>query len=405
MAIVRKGVRTAEYVLPGHPDKLCDRIADALVDAAQARDPDSLVGVEVAVHRETVFVDGRIACSSTLAGAEDIDVAGIVRRVYSESGYGAPNQAGIWAPDPRRLKILTDLCLGELSDEEREIRRLSDDQDVLTGYAGGDARTNWLPLEHYLAWRLARALDEARRSAPGLLGPDGKVLVVLDDTGEPRLRSVSFSVHHADGADPVALVRAAREVVYGVAKDLGAGFPSLCPDPGALDLKVNGAGAFSVGGPLGDNGLSGKKLVVDAYGPSVPIGGGALSGKDPHKVDRIGALRARQIAKAVVRLGLAKEALVRLAFVPGADRARLLAIETEGGPLSQEVLRGWEEAYDLSIAGSFEALGLGRVRWEPLASWGHFTDGRSPWEGVANPQVIARREATDEPQRAEYIRV
>lgn len=373
---LKSRIKTAEYVLPGHPDKLCDRIADAVVDAAQRQDPDSLVGVEVAVHRDTVFVDGRIASP----GAENIDVEGIVRRVYAETGYGAPNTSGIWDPSPDKLRILTDLCLGELSEEEREIRILSDDQDILTGYACGNEHSQYLPLEHYLSWKLARSLDNTRRAHPTILGPDGKVLVVLEDE---RLRSVSFSVHHADRVDPVFLVKSAREVVSAALKNLEKGFPNLCANLNDIDIKVNGAGTFSVGGPLGDNGLSGKKLVVDAYGPSIPIGGGALSGKDPHKVDRIGALRARQIAKAVVKLGLAQEALVKLSFVPGADRATLLEILTDQGPLPQNVLRGWEEAYDLSIEASFRELGLKDVLWESHAAWGHFTQSQAPWENLS----------------------
>ena len=142
-------LHSAEYVFPGHPDKLSDAIADALVQEAGQREKRALVGVEVAVHRNTVFVTGRIGCE----GAEDIDVAGLVRHVYLTAGYG-----GLWVPEPDNIEVHCDLCLGPLAEGEAEFRSLADDQSICTGYATAVPETNFLPVEHWLANRLGRRL-------------------------------------------------------------------------------------------------------------------------------------------------------------------------------------------------------------------------------------------------------
>lgn len=363
-------VRFAEFVLPGHPDRLADAIADAIVDDACARDPDALVGVEVAVHRDVVFVDGRIAGD----GADEIDVAALARGVYADVGYGR------WQPQPEDLRILSDLCVGPLVPGERVVRGVSDDQSVVIGYACGDERSQFLPVEHFLACTLAQRLDALRRRHAEVLGPDGKVLVGLSGPYDsPRLRSVSVSLHHAEEADDVQVVRLARGAVESWIEDTARAFPSLAAARLSSDLlRVNGAGAFAVGGPLGDNGLSGKKLVLDFYGPSVPIGGGAMCGKDPHKVDRCGALRARQIAKHLVDSGLASEALVRLAFVPGGTAPEHTAIIIDGRPFDQNLARRWLSGYDLTLAGSHRDLGLASVRFRPLVVWGPWS--QPEWE-------------------------
>lgn len=365
-------LRFAEYVLPGHPDRLADAIADALVDAACERDPAALVGVEVAVHRDVVFVDGRIAGDK----AEDIDLEALVRQVYAEAGYGR------FRPAPAELRVLSDLCLDTLRDGERGIRGVSDDQSVVVGYACGDERTNFLPVEHFLARTLAEQLNRTRLLRTDVFGPDGKVLLALSGPyGSPRLQSISVSAHHADEADDVTVVRLVRESVEAWLESAAHAFPSLSrTDLGPDLLRINGAGTFSVGGPHGDNGLSGKKLVVDFYGPSVPIGGGALCGKDPHKVDRCGALRARQIAKHLVASGLAPEAQVRLAYVPGISGAANTAMRVEGRPLEQRLAKRWLAGYDLSLDGSHRDLGLATVRFRPLVVWGPWSDVRLPWE-------------------------
>jgi S-adenosylmethionine synthetase len=358
----------AEFVFPGHPDKLCDAIADALVAEAISREPRALVGVEVAVHRNRVFVTGRIACKD----AQSIDVPGIVRNTYHTAGYGDG-----WYPSPDEIIVEPALCLGPLEDGEREFRELSDDQAICIGYANNLTQTNHLPVEHWIAGQLARRLHRLRKELPNLaLGPDGKVIVVVREEGENwKLDGFSCSLHQREAGDDVALHRAVRLAVEDEMLRLAAklgGLSAFLPE----QLTVNGSGAFEVGGPEGDNGLSGKKLVMDAYGPRVPIGGGAWSGKDFFKADRAGALHARRLAKLVVKLGLAAEATVKLLWFPGDREARLLEILT---PMGQAASGGnIAGLVDLTLAASGERFAVAYL--VKLARWGHFADGEYPWE-------------------------
>ena len=360
---------TAEFVFPGHPDKLSDAIADALVQEATRREKRALVGVEVAVHRNSVFVTGRIACD----GAEEIDIPEIVRDVYRSAGYGDD-----WAPDPGDLNISSDLCVSPLEEGEEEFRSISDDQSICTGYATATPETNHLPVEHWLANRLGRRLANLRKEAPDLgLGPDGKVIVLIAiKNDEYCLDAFSCSLQQKSASDDVALHRAVRVSLEDEMKKLSAAFFRLSPDV-PTELSVNGAGAFEVGGPEGDNGLSGKKLVVDAYGPRVPIGGGALSGKDFFKVDRAGALHARRVAKAVVLAGLAEEALVRIGWFPGDTSAQLISIQSEDGqPIDTRV---WHDLFDLTLEASGEHW-TNAVNLVEIARHGHFMEANRPWE-------------------------
>jgi S-adenosylmethionine synthetase len=359
----------SEYVLPGHPDKLCDAIADALVQEASRRERRALCGVEVAVHRATVFVTGRIACSD----AESIDIPALVRKVYASAGHDDD-----WSPAPRQLRVETDLCLCPLNEGEAEFRQVSDDQCIVTGHAVDLPGTNYLPPEHWLAWRLARRLAELRTAAPGLrLGPDGKVAVVFEDEGERcRLAAFSASLQQAVGGSEVELHRGVRGLLREELQEAIWNIPGFEPTvPEAI--AINGAGNFAVGGPDGDNGLSGKKLVVDAYGPRVPIGGGALSGKDFFKADRAGAIIARRLAKAVVQTGVARACTATLAFFPGDRAARVVSLRREDG-LCLDPGR-WDGLLDRSLAGTGERC-TGRADLVEVARWGHFTEPGRPWE-------------------------
>lgn len=340
----------AECVLPGHPDKLCDAIADRIVDLACAREPRAMVGVEVAVHRETVFITG---CVATNPPPTAVDLEDCARAAYREAGFSATN-----LPDPARLRIVTDVRLGPLDPDTSALRSLSDDQAICVGWAGGRAEDRWLPFAHRAAWLAANALRTLRR--PAGLGPDGKVIVEADGFAITRM---SLSIQHAPGVDRTALFLLARKVASAA---------------GLLDLdrvSVNAGGDFDVGGPHGDNGLSGKKLVVDAYGPTIPIGGGAWSGKDPHKVDRLGGLRARELALRAVSRGIAKAALVTLGWFPG-DRepsVATLRLDARDAPL-----RTLGPA-DLTIDGTWRELRLGERRYAPLAA-------RAGWfQGATDP--------------------
>lgn len=317
-------LRFAEAVCSGHPDRLADTIADRIVALALERDPDALVGVEVALHRNVVFVDGRIAAGRDGAAAvAQAEVERLVRRVFADAGYGEAAR-GAFGPRPEQLEVRCDLCLGPLDEDERAARDTSDDQAICVGHAVWGPRAGHRPLEQALANDFALALEGLRAREPGLgLGPDGKCLVVVRAR---TLVAASLSLHHVPGVDWLALSRAARVACEAAATEyVNAG--ELDP-PGDVEWLVNGAGAFEVGGPLGDNGLSGKKLVAQAYGSAVPIGGGATFGKDPRKVDPRGQALARQLALDHVLGGSAREATVWLAYRPGDITPRWIEVAT-----------------------------------------------------------------------------
>ena len=318
-------LRPAEFVLPGHPDKLADAIADAIVDEAHSREKRALVAVEVALHRDTVFIDGCVACQ----GAEEINFRRLVRRVYADIGYG-----GEFGPALRGLKIRTDLVLRRLTPGEAELREVSDDQVISVGYACSTPGTDMLPVEQALAKRMAGALDRLRRNDQSLqLGPDGKVLVLVrEEIGGAdwpvkwTLQQVTTSLQHKATWDPLHTRRIVRECLLQQAHDMAAAVPGF-KVADKLDLRINPVGDFVEGGPYGDNGLSGKKLVMDGYGPRVPIGGGATAGKDRWKADVRGPRLARKRAvDHVLRLGW-RECTVTLVISPGERQFTTAAIE------------------------------------------------------------------------------
>lgn len=368
----------AEYVSPGHPDRLADAIAEGIVTEAVRRRPDALVAVEVAVHREVVFIDGRIA-----AGATRLDKESIVRDVYRAAGYGGP-----WIPDPDRLRIIGDLCEEELPALESDIRPFSDDQNIIIGYACANAATNHLPATHWIAGELGRRLFAVLQKDPALsatFGPDFKILVsIREANGEVVWERLVLSILHSPELPFEKQHRLLLPILLEILERLEAeGVTGVTSSFHHCKLVLNGAGEFSVGGPEGDNGLSGKKLVVDHYGPSVPIGGGAICGKDPHKIDKCGALRARQLAKQLVRSG-ADEATVTLGWAPGGDAPFLVRAVTSKGGVRLE-LPGDElpDSEWFSIARIVGDLELTRRDWRADVLNGYFANPAAPWERIS----------------------
>ena len=333
----------AEYVSPGHPDRLADAIVESIVDLAVGRDGEALVGVECAVHTDHVFIDGRIAAGRTrppdappaACAVSSEEIEEIARNVYREAGYG-----GIWIHAPEKLKVIQNVCLEPLSDDERAIRSLSDDQNIVTGYACNHPETDYLPPAHFIANYIGRKVDAWRRTVSDKFGPDFKVMVDIshaearrrgegENSATPRLRvsngfwskykwnRLTLSIQHAQGVFAAEQHELVLPVVSGALAELEArGLAGVSNLP-LENFILNGMGDFIIGGPEGDNGLSGKKLAVDFYGPEIPIGGGAICGKDPHKVDVAGAFRARELA-----LRLLKESGGRGATaLPGDGRA------------------------------------------------------------------------------------
>jgi S-adenosylmethionine synthetase len=315
----RERTESAEFVLPGHPDKLCDAFADAIVGEVTRADALGQCGVEAACVFDRVFATGRIASAREVL--DRLDVAALARRTWREAGYGEDAAGVVWGPGPEALRVDTAFCFGEFEPGEREHRHLADDQAICVGYANAFADTNHLPPAHWLANRIGRELFRLRRErGAGEVGPDGKVLAqVLTDGPRWRPARVSISLHHHAGSDWLVLRRLAEEAVE-----------IACAGRPLPELVLNGAGMFVAGGPNGDNGTTGKKLVVDAYGPTVPIGGGAWSGKDFNKVDRLGGFLAREIALAQV-CECGGEALVELRYEPGGARPQSARVVLTSG--------------------------------------------------------------------------
>jgi len=369
------GVFAAEDVLPGHPDRVCDAVAEGVVTHALAHDPEALVGVEVALHRTALFITGRVAASDAAGdpialGEGELDA--IVAAAFADAGY-----TGGWT---HPVRVVSDLDVGGLDDDERGIRCLSDDQGIAVGHADPHG-PQLLPIEAWSARRLRVALAAMRAEHPGELGPDGKVLIGLRGGGaRPALGTINVAIQHVAGVGY-------PELLAWLAPHLEAAIDELAPwvaapGSGMLDadvLRVNGIGDFTCGGPMGDNGLSGKKLVVDHYGPQVPIGGGAICGKDVHKPDRIGALRSRQLAVRLAReSGLA--ATVHTGFLPGLEAPdRLSARLADGRWLDAEGIARLVSVPDLSLAGSALDLELAALDWPAVMRRGYFGAGER-WE-------------------------
>lgn len=368
--------RTAEDILAGHPDRVCDAIAEALVETAHRHDRDALVGVEVALHRNVVYITGRIAASynDAVYTNEPPDLTpSVLERIVADA-FASAGYTNTWE---HRVAVVTDLDVGPLDDDERAIRRFSDDQGIATGYAD-PSTPDRLPVEHGLVRALRRGLADARAANEDLFGPDGKVLLRLDPGTRPRLSLVNVAIQHVPGIGFDDLYRrivphlAAAAERYADIVDLPVHFDQDT-------VRVNGIGDFTCGGPMGDNGLSGKKLVVDHYGPHIPIGGGAICGKDAHKPDRVGPLRARQLA---VRLAEATgcAALVHLGFLPGLEAPdRLWAQLADGSWLDADAIAALVAVPDLSLAGTAADLELAHQPWRSIMRTGYFGNG-SGWE-------------------------
>lgn len=357
----------AEDVLAGHPDRLADALAEAVVDSVLAADGEAAVGVEVAWHRDLVLVTGEIAAGDN--GPPFLDLKALAARVAHDAGYR-------WTD---RLGVLADLSVTPLTPDDRVARHFSCDQAITVGHASGSAATRWLPPATFAARRLRQALTAVVAEHQDRLGPDGKVLVHLETSGDRhRWRRIGVSVQHAPGAGAEDLHRLVLPALAAAAASLDAALPGL----GRLDpalVCLNGAGDFSVGGPQADGGLSGKKLVVDHYGPGVPIGGGALCGKDPYKPDRAGALRARQLAVRLVRDTGAGEATVTLGWLPGAEGPDIVAATVDGVWWDADDIACAVTVPDLTLAGTVRELALTEVNWAGTLRQGYFGQDRR-WE-------------------------
>ena len=376
---------TSESVTEGHPDKLCDQISDAILDAILEKDPDAHVACECAATTGMVLVMGEITTSAYVP-IDQIARDKIVEIGYDRAKYGF---------DGHSCAVL--VSLDEQSpDIARGVNRETDmdqgagDQGMMFGYAC-DETPEYMPLAISLAHRLSRRLAEVRKDGTlPYLRPDGKsqVTIEYDDDRPVRVDAVVVSTQHAPDVEQDKIY---ADVLERVVRPV---LPANLVDE---DTKyyVNPTGRFVVGGPQGDSGLTGRKIIVDTYGGSARHGGGAFSGKDPSKVDRSAAYALRHVAKNLVAAGLARRCEVGAAYAIGVAKPVSIYVDTFGtGALPDDRLAQLvEQCFDLRPAAIIRDLGLKRPIYSKTAAYGHFgrTDIDLPWEHL--DRVDALREA------------
>jgi len=393
---------TSESVTEGHPDKLCDQISDAILDAILVEDPLARVACETATTTGLVLVAGEISTTAW------VDMPAVVRKTIEQVGYinadygfdyrtcGVTTSIGKQSPDidmgvSRSLEAKGERVL--LSDDELESIGAGD-QGMMIGFAC-DETPEFMPLPISLAHKLTRQLSTVRRrswSGSGpmtYLRPDGKAQVTVQyENGRPtRVDTVVVSTQHADYIDQEQI---RNDVIEYIIKPV---IPAHLLDK-ETKFFVNPTGRFVTGGPMGDAGLTGRKIIVDTYGGMARHGGGAFSGKDATKVDRSAAYAARHIAKNIVAAGLAERVELQIAYAIGVARPLSLFVETFGtGKVSdEEIVRLINEHFDLRPAGIIQALDLRRPIYQPTAAFGHFgrTDIDLPWEALNKVPMLRK---------------
>ena len=362
---------SAESVTDGHPDKLCDQIADAVLDGCLTLDRNARVACEVAATKGHIFLMGEITASARPNEAE------IAREVLRHVGY-----------NPKDYEIHT-LIHPQSPDIEAAVNDPLDtgadpdaigagDQCVVVGYAT-DETPEMLPLPVVLAHRLTSRLTWARiNDVQKRFGPDGKAMAIVEyeDERPVRVARIVVSFQHAPGVELAELAEIVwRDVILSALKGM--------PYDDSLELILNPGGRFVLGGPDADTGLTGRKLAVDGYGPFVPTGGGAFSGKDPTKLDRSGAYMARCVAKNIVASGIARRCQVTLTYAIGMAKPLAVEVDTFGTGLLCEddcLAAAVQTAFDLTPAGIITELDLQRPIYARTAVGGHFGREDLPWE-------------------------
>ena len=386
---------TSESVTEGHPDKICDQISDAILDELIRQDPNSRVACETSCTTGLVLVMGEITTDAY------VDIQKIVRDTVREIGYDRAK----YGFDADTCGVMTaideqsqDIALGvdktleakenQMSDEEIEAIGAGD-QGLMFGYATNET-PELMPYPIAMAHKLALKLTEVRKNGTlSYLRPDGKtqVTVEYDENGKPvRIDTVVLSTQHSNQVSQEQIHEDIKKYVFD---------PVLPKDMIDDDTKyfINPTGRFVIGGPHGDSGLTGRKIIVDTYGGYARHGGGAFSGKDPTKVDRSASYAARYVAKNIVAAGLADKCEIQLSYAIGVARPTSIMIDTFGtGKLSDEkITEIVRENFDLRPAGIIKMLDLRRPIYKQTAAYGHFgrTDIDVPWEHTDMAEKLA----------------
>lgn len=386
---------TSESVTEGHPDKICDQISDAILDELIRQDPNSRVACETSCTTGLVLVMGEITTDAY------VDIQKIVRDTVREIGYDRAK----YGFDADTCGVMTaideqsqDIALGvdkaleakenQMSDEEIEAIGAGD-QGLMFGYATNET-PELMPYPIAMAHKLALKLTEVRKNGTlDYLRPDGKtqVSVEYDENGKPvRIDTVVLSTQHSNQVSQEQIHEDIKKYVFD---------PVLPKDMIDDDTKyfINPTGRFVIGGPHGDSGLTGRKIIVDTYGGYARHGGGAFSGKDPTKVDRSASYAARYVAKNIVAAGLADKCEIQLSYAIGVARPTSIMIDTFGtGKLSDEkITEIVRENFDLRPAGIIKMLDLRRPIYKQTAAYGHFgrTDIDVPWEHIDMAEKLA----------------
>lgn len=374
---------TSESVTEGHPDKLCDFISDSVLDSFFEKDPYARVACE------TVAGKGQILLTGEITSTADVNLESVVRNAIKEVGYH-DKEIDI---DYKTCDVLiniskqsSDIALGvDKSYEDKEGENIESegagDQGMMFGFAT-DETEDLMPMPIYLAHKLAKRLTEVRKQ--GILTyirPDGKVQVTVEYENEKpvRIDTIVVSTQHTPETDLEVLKKDIKEKVIGeiVPKEL-------------LDENtkyyINPTGRFVIGGPLGDSGLTGRKIIVDTYGGYSRHGGGAFSGKDPTKVDRSACYMARFVAKNVVANGYAKKCEIQLSYAIGVAKPVSILVDTFGTAIipEEEIIQKIEKTFDLTPRGIINTLNLRRPIYRKTTNYGHFGKKDLPWEQIIN---------------------
>ena len=379
-----KRLFTSESVTEGHPDKLCDQVSDAVLDAILAQDPKAHVACECAVKTGLLLIFGEAS------GNFDVDYEAIARKTICEIGYDSEDVCF----DGNTCEIMVrmeeqseDIAMGV--NESYEVKAGGDkvedaligagDQGMMFGYACSETE-ELMPMSLMLSHRLAKRLAEVRKDGTlPYLGPDGKtqVTVEYDDGKITRIDTIVVSTQHSDA---VSLDQVRTDMVMHVINPI---VPAELID-GATNIFINPTGRFVIGGPMGDSGLTGRKIIVDTYGGHSAHGGGAFSGKDPTKVDRSGAYMARYIAKNIVAAGIAELCEVQLAYAIGVAEPVSVSVDTYGTGIvdNEKIVIIVRELFDMRPAAIIRKLELDRPQYRNLAAYGHMgrTDLDVKWE-------------------------